>query len=134
MKREEIENMEAGLLMDELIATEIMGIPSILREDSPCPYCGSDDMWHGKNRSRCTSCNEWRYSPYKNYSDDISDAWEIIEKLDRPFSLARAWLLDDTKWNGYSLWVSTGKDAVSALGETAPLAICRAALLTKVDS
>lgn len=67
--------------LDKLIATRIMGLPTlVLNSDSLCPYCG-EKMWIGISRSRCTTCNEWRYSPYKEYSERIEDMFEVEEKI-----------------------------------------------------
>lgn len=123
MTRDEIRAMPAGIEMDAVIAVKIMGFPIIELENSPCPYCGDDDMWHGRNRSRCTDCNRWIYSPYKNYSDDIADAWEVLEVLgEKEAALSYRgvfWFCNFGNQDNYEY----------SQAETAPLAISRAALL-----
>ena len=120
MTRDEILTMPAGREMDALIGDFVL----VLTVDpTRCPYCAGD-LWQGKDRSRCTNCSRWLYSPYKQYSDEIESAWEVVEKM-KFISLNRHavyWIchFDDGQYEDI------------AQGETAPLAICRAALLTKV--
>ena len=123
MNKDEIFNMPAGEQIDKLIAIKVLGYPELDLEDAPCPYCGNIMRFCG-SRSWCSLCSEWRHSAYKKYSDEISSAWEIVEKLtdgETPNDCelrtsVRGWRCD--LYKGY------------ANAETAPLAICRAALLS----
>ena len=121
MTRDEILTMPAGREMDALIGDFVL----VLTVDpTRCPYCAGD-LWQGKDRSRCTNCSRWLYSPYKQYSDEIESAWEVIEKF-RDDSVEVVLSGRHVQWE-----CIVGID--SAYAKTAPLAICRAALLTKVD-
>lgn len=132
LTREEIENIPAGRDIDAWIAQEIIGLARIDLGSANCPYCGSE-MWQGKDRARCSQCNEWRYSPYKEYSAEISAAWEVVEKLHlmvRPSILSGNWVA--MKFERVYLsgkWEGVGE----ATADTAPLAICRAALLAILE-
>lgn len=120
MTREEILNMPAGREMDALIAENVMGIESVaFNDETKCPECESTMRFCG-SRSWCSSCHEWIYSPYKEYSTDISAAWEVVEKLGIIFQ--ETCIDNDKDWRCYF-------DNACASAETAPLAICRAALL-----
>jgi hypothetical protein len=122
MNRDEIMKLEAGRELDTLVAEKVMGLTA---DKEHCPYCGAE-MWIGALRSRCSSCSEWRYGWYKNYSDDISAAWEVVEKI-REY-IECIWPNDRGLWSLLSYErLEEGLTTVSA--ETAPLAICRAALL-----
>lgn len=122
MNREEIHNMPAGREMDEMIWIGVFGRAVVALGDAPCPYCGSEMRFCGK-RSWCSECREWRFSSVKEYSTDISAAWEVAEKLQkkRPFVLC-------SSMGGYMC--NFDLEAL-AHAPTAPLAICRAALLAK---
>jgi hypothetical protein len=120
MNRSDILKLEAGQELDELVAERVMGLPILDLDTANCPYCGGE-MWHGRERARCTSCSEWRYSPYKNYSDDIAAAWDVVEKMYEKYqgvSCSRVY----TRWHA-----QMGTQIAEA--ETPMLAICRAALL-----
>ncbi len=129
MNTEEILNMPAGPEMDALIAEKVFGITN--PDPTKCPYCGYE-MWVGVARSRCSICGEWRYSAHKEYSADISAAWEVVEKL-KPFKF------EISRDNGGNIdcliWLretftERHKPADVYGCESLPLAICRAALLT----
>lgn len=141
MTRDEVELIQEGDDMDSWIAQEVMGLARIDLGNANCPYCNSE-MWHGKNRSRCTQCNEWRYSPYKDYSTDIAASWEVVEKLmndgfiyssggndvcgNLVFSVT---FIRDEDGSGEDV-----KKYYSGITEySLPLAICRAALLAVME-
>ncbi len=94
MTRDEILNMKAGRTMDALIAMEIFEV------------------------DRNTPGFSGLYSWVKDYSTQISAAWEIIEKFDNHCLLN----------NVHGVWevYLSNKEGKS---KSAPLAICRAALL-----
>lgn len=66
--------------------------------------------------------------PIPNYSTEIKDAWEVVEKLNlfEKYLLAKS----DVNWcigGDFSRELSFEEQAIAS-GNTAPLAICRAAL------
>ena len=100
MTRDEILVMKADRQMDALIAKELFNKTAVVAGNGAIVGV-------------------------KNYSTDIAAAWEVLDKLNCAFTVARAWKIDDKEWTGFSCWIA----GASALGETTPLAICRAALL-----
>ncbi len=105
MTHEEIQNMPAGNKIDMLVELDVFGWPK-----------GYDDA---------------RDIP--PYSTDINAAWKVVEKL-REDGLyltmnADAFSAGYPQFNPGSGWWCSFK--YSALAETAPLAICRAALLAR---
>lgn len=131
MTRDEILNMPAGREMDELIATKWMLLPVREMRGAPCPYCRSDMRFTG-TRSWCSDCREWRHSPYKNYSYEIESAWEVVEKLcnETGCDVVKVCKRDPELYGEWSCNFGRGFEA---FGETAPLAICRAALLAVME-
>lgn len=97
ISQKEILKMQSGIDMDALVAVKIMGID--VKHD-----------WH------------WKHTT-KNYSDDISAAFEVAEKI------GGLHLMEFTAIN--HKWRAAFKENI-AEAETAPLAICRAALLAVV--
>jgi len=107
MKTQDIENMQAGRELDELIALKVT------REDE-WPWhetfdCGYPDC------PRC-ACN------CPKYSTNIADAWLVVEKFP---GVTIQHNPDTNRWHVYLRKVEGGY----ADADTAPLAICRAALL-----
>jgi hypothetical protein len=107
LTHQQIDEMPAGREMDELIAEEVMGLD------------GSSVMWTaGIPPHPC----------YSHYSTDIAAAWEVAKK----FNLT---MLQKVSWNNPQGWTwnaycgdASGSDLKDAYADTAPLAICRAAL------
>jgi hypothetical protein len=112
MARDEILNMEAGREMDALVAEKVMGyerVPDIK------PY-GFGDAW------------------LQHYSTDIAAAWQVVGKLEN----------NDFWWEASNVvpnsdpivyewkFVTVGRQG-EACEFTAPLAICRAALLATLE-
>lgn len=105
MTRDEILAMPAGIEMDALVAAKIF---------------------------------EWHYGTYhpelKRYSTDISAVWEVVEKLrdKKRFSISDE---PDNKIRCIFWWYPDGveKRLEWAFASTAPLAICRSALLTTLQ-
>jgi len=123
----DIRNMPAGREMDALVAEHVMGFR---REKTP-PDCngeyGGEDILVPPNIDHDT----WHYPPkgrisltffVPQYSTDIATAWAVLEKFryyeikSYPHMNVIAEVLNEKEW-------------CKATGETAPLAICRAALL-----
>lgn len=127
----EILNTPAGYELDALIAKGVMGIN--LSQECEGDIYEEGDHW------TCTYCSKVGYwgesfkhtiEP-KQYSTDIADAWEVVEKLLPLFRFALAQIDSGTKWfaqfeniEHFGEW-----KAFEAEEDTAPLAICRAALL-----
>ena len=132
--REQIENLEAGRELSELVSAVVMGVTADMTR---CAECGAKTYLTSTGRGWCSDCGEWRYSPHKNYSTDIAAAWKVVEKM----------LLgvDPGRHNGFILSFMENDEEVAcwyaefpdpweyAEGETAPLAICRAALLAVME-
>src|SRR3990172_663989 len=81
------------------------------------------------------------------YSTEMASAWKIVEAGIRfsgtaegalGFELQRGWSSSELKWEAKRRWLATFTAhlglSVTALGDTAPLAICRAAIKTGLDS
>jgi len=114
MTRDEIENMSSGREMDALIAERVLGLKV-------------DYEFEGFGGLRVPSLvdkyDEWGYLP--DYSTDISAVWQVIEKLKEHKPLLN--------YDPYSKkWYMCFNGAPFYSAETAPLAICRAALLTRL--
>ena len=112
MTRDEILNMEAGREMDALIAEKVMGL-RVIRAD-----------WEPHNRGI-------KFDDFGNYSQDIAAAWEVVEKLRLTITPNHCYPVVKARW-----CVDTelkGKNDIWLVGaETAPLAICKAALLAVI--
>lgn len=111
LTREQIEQMPAGREMDTLVYHEVFGRPR------PCAGYSVD------HRS---------ILPYSTY---IAAAWQVVEHLDKT-----ARLCDITRINGGAtylhhceVWNTSGAPYDRATADTAPLAICRAALLAHLS-
>jgi hypothetical protein len=154
---DEIRAMEAGRALDTLIAEHVMGL-RVVAHDWPYwldPECGGYEAAmgrydtdssegagpvyvpeHGKWPPSIESDldrGEWAIvKPVPFYSDDIAAAWQVVERLLETggFSLERqrygAAPVPAGMWKAY-VWGVSGVTKVRA--DTAPLAICRAALL-----
>lgn len=123
MTRDEIEKMPAGREMDVLIAKHVMGLT----------VTSSEEMAYRRT--------EYGYSDLhridaRKYSEDISAAWLVVEKLAKE---PCAWyihsinLTTGLRYNA-DYWEETDSPdgkiiSYNATAETAPLAICRAALM-----
>jgi hypothetical protein len=131
MSRDDILKMEAGQAMDSLVAEKVMGwkrahmdymfwqptaAEILLRFCSPelTPYENT----------------EINYSRAFHPSYDIAAAFEVLSKFGEvSWSLSPCWSLGTGKRIGFSFWI----DGETTIAETAPLAICRAALLAVME-
>ena len=126
---EQIREMPAGAEMDSLIAKLIMGYPYTTKPNSYIagvinvlgqPICDVVNVGHG-----CDVFNEVVFRP----STDIAHAWEVAEKIGRI-------AIRETP-SGLSMWMAgfPGSEGLEYIwADTAPLAICRAALLSVAKS
>jgi hypothetical protein len=128
MKTDYIYHMPAGKDLDILIAEEVMGL------------CAHD--WklipHEDDDGVCRICQKchlefWGLCPpiygchYGSYSTDISAAWEVLEKMGSSYELKSIHHPSGTVHKA-TFW--RGMMGFPVEAETAPLAICRSALLT----
>ncbi len=121
----------AGREMDALIAERVMKIaPRAWDEGTLCPKCGDEMRWCGE-RSRCTTCVEWRYSPYREYSTDIVAAWRVVEKLgELGFDVVIEWKGPHREYaNTAEVSVRKGIHTSGHGLGTMPEAVCSAALM-----
>jgi hypothetical protein len=114
MTRDEILNMPAGREMDALVAEKVMG-------------------WrlHPHKTHWMTNNNNFRRIGTFLPSDDISAAWEVVEKMKEK---GRLYLIvsDDIGYKAEIL-LNDPVPMATAQCDTAPLAICRAALLAVME-
>lgn len=135
MKTEEILKMEAGREMDALVGENPMGL-------IPCDkweYCNLGSMGGPALRKMCghNNCYPTQEIPVMGgkvggcpeYSTDISAAFEVVEKLDSCLYLKEHGR--DGTWEAF--FCGANETAWIGRGETAPLAICRAALLVMME-
>jgi len=115
MTREDILNMQAGRETDALIWLSLNDKPlNILM----CRHVDGDIQPHA-------GYPVGHISP-PHYSTDIGAAWEVVEKMrkiKRPVDI----------YSSVNGWIANFDYMDIALGETAPLAICRAALLAVME-
>ena len=109
MTRNEILQMPAGREMDLLVAIRLMG------EDASLLKVNREDSYFENHLPR--------------YSTDIAAAWEVVEKM-QSFDLEMEY---PGEWRASAMlagsdWGQTISD------QTAPLAICRAALLAVMEA
>lgn len=141
--REQIERMEAGREMDVLIAEKVMGWRRMTyKEANPKNSHYATDLrltgrWHdsdGNATQQAEDCDDY-YQPEFAWSPstDIAAAWQVVEKIKSIDPLyAFAVMFEGKSWEAgiYDSGYNTSFDYDrSATATTAPLAICRAALL-----
>lgn len=125
MNRNEIRAMEAGREMDMLVMAEVMGYTQEPREFLP------EHHW------AWVKPGEKPTYLLPQFSRDIAAAWKVVEKM---HSDDQWWC--DLSWRddvcpGRTVWavdfVTKDGRCESADDESAPLAICRAALLAVME-
>ncbi len=120
--REEILNMPAGIEIDMLIATEVFKRTA-----------------HPKNPKKFLG-RLGRYVSPRHYSHAISAAWEILEFISSKYecstAIGREYPFQRgtycARFVGGKLFYDTPELKMYALAETAPLAVCRCALLAVI--
>jgi len=130
-----IDEMPAGREMDVRVALEVFNEP---KPEKPPSYTGSvsgiynyfePTPWRAW-QPECVN-GEWEWVPVP-FSEKIVYAWEVIEKLHAAgrFMHLDALGFDGEKWRCFFAWTQIEKQQYPWIGEadTAPLAICRAAL------
>lgn len=131
MTRDEVLSMPAGSEMDALIAEKVMGMElarplgeHFVSHDMAID--AGDMMLEGQSMGV-----EWEYMQPPPFSSDISAAWKVVEKMrelydvviDLDSDLVSCKLLNYVESGDYRTLV------VEQIYKSAPLAICRAALL-----
>jgi hypothetical protein len=115
--------MNAGRELDALIALEVFRYT--------LDYEFADTLGAPNVRELRDQFDDWGILPH--YSTEIGDAWLVVEKLysdgiGTTFSLSRSLGVEKSRYRvGFSQNVF-GRDDGWAYADTAPLAICRAAL------
>ena len=129
MTRDEILAMEAGGELDEIVATRMMGWQR--QDETPegrcCPKNGHDWISPDGERWRCHACG-WSFP---SYSTEIAPAWEVVEKL-----WTERWIwfkIHPSSDEGWQVNIEINNRSVPVIADTAPLAICRAALLAIME-
>jgi len=124
MTGQEIDAMPAGVELDALVA-EALGAP-----------CGhAKTTWHrafypdtgtyaGYNVEICDICDQADPESWPAYSTDIAAAWPLVERYGMIIAAPHG---ENCSCKGRP-WRASRRGGTLAEGETAPLAICRAAL------
>lgn len=123
--------LQAGRELDALVAEKVMGLapeqwPFVCEVDK---HDTAGDVW-------CSDCQEETDKTARvplHYSTDISAAWQVVERLhEKGYALTLHNEPDEDA--GYTWGASVGGDSADAFVEswedTAPMAICTAALRT----
>lgn len=131
MTPDEIAAMPAGREMDARVAETVMGWLVVE---------GGGEDWYERLVTRwpclvmfpagnvCLHRSEYGESESWKPSTDIAAAWEVVEHLQK----SGWWLLLTSPRKSTPLWTAVLPGLVYSESETAPLAICRAALLAVV--
>lgn len=117
----DIDNMPAGRDMDKLIAEKVFGWDDF--------WC-NDRQLMGYPPCEQVSIMEAERHPVPYYSTDIAATWEVVEKV---ASLGCGYMVEDAEEGHICTFFKGFKfprriDEYEAEADTAPLAICRAAL------
>ena len=125
MTREEILNMRAGREMDALIAEKVMQ-----------HWVKRDVIMWQEGIKRKEEYSEG-FTTLAHYSTDIADAWTVVEKMKskhfRMYYKSAPFQKDDNEPLGWTCSMS-GFEFMPEHADTAPLAICRAALLAVMEA
>ena len=114
MTKDEIMKLEAGRKLDALVAEKVMHISNVHLHDF-----GNAGLYLRMNEPAALS-----NISVPRYSTDISDAWKVVDYL------AEGLILDlYNTIRGWRCDIDGKGETFSGKAETAPLAICRAALL-----
>jgi hypothetical protein len=120
MTAEQIDAMPAGREMDALVAEKVMGFVVMRHRDVDGQHIehNPDELMRGPDGE----APRYAYMvPVDHYSTDIAAAWEVVEKLVSEQGLHLWW---------HNVWLVDFALSGAQRAETAPLAICRAALKT----
>jgi len=132
MTREEILAMPAGDDLDKLVAEHIMGWTDLRKQKHWWNKFDETEEWYGTYTTIAPSTMR---SKVDDWSTDIEYAWLVMERV---ASLGCRLVLEDwrecEKDSGIHGWaayfdIPGGHTTEQVVAESAPLAICRAALL-----
>jgi hypothetical protein len=135
MTRDEILNMPAGSEMDALVAEKVMGWHIVADKDG-WRHWDNVDGYYSSGILQCDGDNEDEedfHIIHWHPSESILWAWEVVEKFvstaERGYAKWQVVIHSD----GMERWIADFKDdplhTTNCSAPTAPLAICRAALL-----
>lgn len=132
MTKEEILAMEAGKELDTLVAQKVMGhpMPDFIPEDALDLYLAGAPIHYDSWTCVCYydegDVPKWVPDPY---SGDISAAWQVVEKLiKKGYFLVLQYGLFQKGWGCTISKQLPANNPVRNI-ETAPEAICKAALI-----
>lgn len=126
-----VAGLEAGRELDSLVHRRVMELPVV--PDAWGLPMQPGDHWTSDPHGTYTGTPTTTGSPIPAYSTDIAAAWEVVEKLRE----RRIFLSVDAHWDRFDVDAAIGPSLVVAAdfwerafatADTAPLAICRAAL------
>ena len=144
LTRDDILKIEAGREIDALVAELVMGWTNCQR----CEYAIrlldetiiiEGKVWIGNPpltgiEQDLSDSFSPRWYPIRNYSTDLTTAFQIVGKLIKP---DWAWKIESYHVNGILMWsacyrgdTEAGIDYYTATADTVQLAICKAALYT----
>jgi hypothetical protein len=125
-------SMVAGRELDALVAERVLGWKLIDRIEMG--WGEGPDVWdctNGKDADECYSPTRQHFAP----STDISAAWAVVERMRENgmwMKLTGPFYTDAPLWNAgftpHGMTGFNGRPDFCGHGDTAPLAICRAAL------
>ena len=132
MKRDEILKMEAGREMDALIAEKVMDWKNIHKTTE---YEDPDTIHMTGEMNPFIVGNvawvDWEVEIFP-FSTSLLDAWMVVEKLRSKYLIS---VRSDFNHYGCAIRLLGLDDLVAVTyGDTAPLAICRAALLAAMKA
>ena len=143
MTRDEILNKEAGPEMNALVAEYVMGQTDF---DHPGFFWNEGttedgkDGWDGFNCPRCGASKGDTGKCTKHYSTDIAAAWQVVEKFEYNWNIYRdvgkcgSEYITAGDMQYRVIFSSPGMPMQGVTADTAPLAICRAALLAVLET
>lgn len=127
LTREQIQSMPAGRELDELVKKYVMGWEKVENNNLTEPLT---DWYETKDGIRYNVTSKaWTFNP----SREIKATWEVVEKLHETGGCdIGCYGKGEYKW--FSVETHSPKwGSVKQTAETAPLAICKAALLAHME-
>jgi len=128
MTRNEILNMPVSRELDVLIAEKVFGC-NVRRAPSGAVYCNCERV----TPLQFAPHGDLDLSEIYDYSTDDAAAWGVVEGIRDRFAFAIKESEDTEGWDACFFGRGANVGHWQAYAETAPLAICRAALLAVSD-
>ena len=125
MTKDEILNMPAGREIDAEVAVNVMGWTHVASKT----HCGYSPDYEGERRAYLWPARLGA-KPVPHYSTSIDAAWDVVEKDFGQLTLWRS----RAKPELVKVDFCVGDEHYEAYAPTAPIAICRAALLTTLEA